>query len=56
MEKVTVVLYGVGAVGSSVAMIVNSIPRVINAQPGFVTMKDLPIPSAVLKDMGKYIR
>jgi len=39
----------------TVAMIVNSIPKVINAQPGLVTMKDLPIPSAVLKDMRKYI-
>jgi len=36
-------------------MVVNSIPKVINAQPGLVTMKDLPIPSAVLKDMRKYI-
>jgi len=40
----------------TVAMIVNSIPKVINAQPGLVTMKDLPIPSAVLKDMRKCIR
>jgi len=40
----------------TVAMIVNSIPRVINAQPGLVTMKDLPVPSAVLIDMRKYIR
>lgn len=39
----------------TLAMIVNSIPRVINAQPGLVTMKDLPVPSAVLKDMRKYI-
>jgi len=43
-----------GDIGT-VAMIVNSIPRVINAQPGLVTMKDLPIPSAVLKDMRAYI-
>lgn len=40
----------------TVAMIVNSIPKVINAQPGLVTMKDLPVPSAVLKDMRRYIR
>jgi len=40
----------------TVAMIVNSIPKVVNAQPGLVTMKDLPIPSAVLKDMRKSIR
>jgi hypothetical protein len=25
-------------------MVVNSIPLVINAQPGLITMKDLPIP------------
>jgi len=43
-----------GDIGT-VAMVVNSIPKVINAQPGLVTMKDLPIPSAVLKDMRKYI-
>jgi 4-hydroxy-tetrahydrodipicolinate reductase len=43
-----------GDVGT-VAMIVNSIPKVLRAPPGLVTMKDLPIPSAVLKDMRKYI-
>jgi 4-hydroxy-tetrahydrodipicolinate reductase len=41
---------------STVAMIVNSIPKVINAPPGLVTMKDLPIPSATPEDMRKYIR
>lgn len=30
------------------AVIVNSIPKVINASPGLKTMKDLPIPSAFL--------
>jgi len=44
-----------GDVGT-VAMIVNSIPKVLKAPLGLVTMKDLPIPSAVLKDMRKYIR
>jgi len=39
----------------TVAMIVNSIPKVLKAPPGLLTMKDLPIPSAVLKDMRKYI-
>ncbi|MGQ9460743.1 MAG: NAD(P)H-dependent amine dehydrogenase family protein [Candidatus Bathyarchaeaceae archaeon] len=43
-----------GDIGT-VAMIVNSIPKVINAQSGLVTMKDLPIPSAALNDMRKYI-
>ena len=41
---------------STVAMIVNSIPKVINAPPGLVTMKDLPIPSTTPEDMRKYIR
>ena len=41
---------------STVAVIVNSIPKVINAPPGLVTMKDLPIPSATPEDMGKYVR
>jgi hypothetical protein len=41
---------------ATVAMIVNSIPRVINAPSGLLTMKDLPIPSAVVADMRKYIK
>jgi len=44
-----------GDIGT-VAIIVNSIPKVINAHPGLVTMKDLPLPSGVLKDMRTYIR
>jgi len=43
-----------GAIGTA-AIIVNSIPKVLKAPPGLVTMKDLPIPSAVLKDMRKYM-
>lgn len=39
----------------TVAIIANSIPKVIKAPPGLVTMKDLPIPSATLEDMGTYI-
>jgi len=42
-----------GDIGT-VAIIVNSIPKVLKAPSGLVTMKDLPIPSAVLKDMRKY--
>jgi 4-hydroxy-tetrahydrodipicolinate reductase len=41
---------------STVAMIVNSIPKVINAPAGLLTMKDLPVPSAALEDMRKYIK
>jgi 4-hydroxy-tetrahydrodipicolinate reductase len=43
-----------GDVGT-VAMVVNSIPKVIKAQHGLLTMKDLPVPSAVIEDIGKYI-
>lgn len=43
-----------GDIGT-VAMIVNSIPKVIKAAPGLLTMKDLPVPSAALEDMRKYI-
>lgn len=40
----------------TVAIIVNSIPKVINAPPGLVTMKDLPAPSAALEDMRTYVK
>jgi len=39
----------------TVAIIVNSIPKVMNACHGLVTMKDLPLPSATSEDMRKYI-
>lgn len=35
----------------TVAMVVNAIPKVINAAPGLVTMKDLPVPSAATGNM-----
>lgn len=37
------------------AVIVNMIPRVINAPPGLKTMKDLQVPSAILGDMRAFI-
>lgn len=40
---------------ATVAVIVNSIPKIMNAPPGLVTMKDLPIPSAAVEDMRKSI-
>lgn len=43
-----------GDIGT-VAMIVNSIPKVINMPSGLFTMKDLPIPSAAPEDMRKYL-
>ena len=40
---------------ATVAVIVNSIPKVMNAPPGLLTMKDLPVPSATVEDMRKYL-
>jgi hypothetical protein len=40
----------------TVAMIVNSIPKVINAPAGLLTMKDLPVPSATPKNMYGYVK
>jgi len=40
---------------ATVAVIVNSIPKVMNAPPGLVTMKDLPVPSAAVEDMREYL-
>ncbi|MEA2090467.1 MAG: Gfo/Idh/MocA family oxidoreductase [Thermoproteota archaeon] len=52
-EKISPCVHG--DVGT-VAVIVNSIPKVINAPPGLLTMKDLPVPSAALGDMRKHVR
>jgi 4-hydroxy-tetrahydrodipicolinate reductase len=41
---------------ATVAMIINSIPKVINAPAGLLTMKDLPVPSAVLENMRRYVK
>lgn len=35
----------------TVAIVVNSIPRVMKAPPGLFTMKDLPLPAATMADM-----
>ncbi len=39
----------------TVAMIVNAIPKIMNAPPGLLTMKDLPVPSAAVEDMREYL-
>ncbi|NWG11527.1 hypothetical protein HXY33_07290 [Candidatus Bathyarchaeota archaeon] len=39
----------------TIAMVVNAIPKVVKAAPGLLTMKDLPVPSAALEDMRKYV-
>jgi len=41
---------------ATAAMVVNSIPKVINAPPGLKTMKDLPIPSAFIDDVRYYLK
>ncbi|MEM2702853.1 MAG: hypothetical protein QXR45_06805 [Candidatus Bathyarchaeia archaeon] len=40
----------------TVAVIVNMIPKVLNAEPGLLTMKDLPLPSTVTEDVRIYLR
>jgi 4-hydroxy-tetrahydrodipicolinate reductase len=52
-EKISPCVHGDIA---TAAIIVNSIPKVINAEPGLKTMKDLPVPSAVLEDIRLYIK
>lgn len=44
-----------GDIGT-IAMVVNAIPKVINAPAGLLTIKDLPVPSAALEDMRKYLK
>jgi len=43
-----------GDIGT-IAVIVNSIPKVIKAPPGLLTMKELPVPSAAPEDMRRYV-
>lgn len=38
------------------AVVVNCIPRVINAQPGLTTMKDLPVPSAWFGNSSLFVK
>ena len=40
---------------ATAAVVVNSIPKVMNAAPGLATMKDLPVISATVEDMRKYV-
>lgn len=44
-----------GDIGTT-AMVVNAIPKVINAPAGLLTMKDLPVPSAALEDLRIYMK
>lgn len=40
----------------TIAIVANMIPHVINSEPGFKTMKDLPIPHATPEHMRKYVK
>jgi 4-hydroxy-tetrahydrodipicolinate reductase len=44
-----------GGIGT-IAICVNMIPHVINAEPGLVTMLDLPVPRAIMGDARDMIR
>lgn len=46
---------GISSEVATPAICINMIPHVINARPGLVTMKDLPIPSALLGNASKLI-
>jgi hypothetical protein len=52
-EKISPCVHGDIA---TAAIVVNSIPKVINAEPGLKTMKDLPVPSAVLENIRLHIK
>lgn len=51
-QKITPCVHG--DVGT-VAMVVNALPKVISAQPGLTTMKDLPVPSATSTNILKHL-
>jgi len=51
-QKITPCVHG--DIGT-VAIVVNAIPKVIDAPPGLVTMKDLPVPSATTENMRNYL-
>jgi len=44
-----------GGIGT-IAMCVNCIPQVINADPGVITMLDIPVPRAIMGDFRNYVK
>ena len=46
---------GVHGDTGTIAMIINSIPKALNARPGLLTMNNLPIPSATPLELNRYI-
>ena len=41
---------------ATVALAVNMIPPVINADPGLVTMADLPVPAVIMGDVRNLLK
>ena len=52
-EKISPCVHG--DIGT-IAIVCNAIPKVLNAEAGLLTMKDLPVPSAAVEDMRKYVK
>jgi 4-hydroxy-tetrahydrodipicolinate reductase len=40
---------------ATMALAVNAIPRVLNAEPGLYSMADLPVPAAMLADARRFL-
>lgn len=49
------IIGGINGDVGTVDVIVNMIPKVLTAEPGLVTMKDLPLPSAATEDFRIYL-
>jgi 4-hydroxy-tetrahydrodipicolinate reductase len=41
---------------ATASVVVNCIPRVLNAKPGLVTMKDLPVPAGWFAEVGDFVK
>jgi 4-hydroxy-tetrahydrodipicolinate reductase len=52
-EKISPCIHG--DIGT-IAMVYNAIPKVLNADAGLATMKDLPVPSAAVEDLRRYVK
>jgi len=46
---------GINGDSGTVAIVVNAIPKVLNAQVGLITMKEIPVLSATTRDMRTYL-
>jgi len=49
------IINGVNGDVGTVNVLINMIPKVLDAEPGLVTMKDLPLPSAFTGDLRQYL-